>query len=63
MPTVLLLMSMGGLVIVPTLNYTTTMLRSSQVMERDRNGFYSADAGVEHGLHLMKNNPPATYPH
>ncbi len=63
LPIVLILMSFGGLLIVPSLNYTSTMLKATRVTEKNTNGFYSADAGIEHGLYTLKNSEPATFPY
>jgi len=47
---VLILLLVGGLVIVPVLNYASTTLKASQVFEKDVKEIYAADAGIEYGL-------------
>ncbi|UCD53986.1 MAG: hypothetical protein JSU76_03585 [Dehalococcoidia bacterium] len=55
LPAVLMLLVLGGLIIVPALNYTSTSLNAGQVVEENVKGGYAAEAGVEHVLWSMKN--------
>lgn len=63
LPVVLALLVLGGLVIVPSLGYATTVLNSSRMLGEDINGIYAADAGVEHAVWQLGRgvSPPATY--
>ena len=55
LPIVLILLVIGGLIIVPTLNYASTSLRGHEVVESNTLEFYSADSGIEDALHwIMK---------
>jgi len=50
LPIVLILLIIGGLLIVPTLNYASTSLKGYQVTERKAEELYAADSGVEYAL-------------
>ena len=50
---VLVVLALGGIVLAPTLNYTATSLKHQQIMETDSLLFYSADSGIEEGLHWL----------
>ena len=63
LPIVLALLVLGGLTIVPTLNYAATSLNSGQTIEKGVNGLYAAEAGVEDTLWCLKNDPPVSYPY
>jgi len=61
LPVVLVLLVIGGLTIVPSLNYTTTSLNSSQILGEKVKGIYAADAGLEDALWSLANGlSPAT---
>jgi len=47
---VLGLLALGGLTIAVSLNYATTNLKSSQIIEEKTEGVYAAGAGVEYAL-------------
>jgi len=51
LPIVLILLAIGGLLIVPTLNYASTSLKTHQVTETKAEELYSADSGVEDALY------------
>lgn len=54
LPIVLILLVIGGLLVIPTLNYTSTSLKGHQVTETKIMELYAADSGVELALwHLM----------
>lgn len=63
LPLVLILLAVGGLTLAPYLSYISTGLNAGRVVEKNVNGFYAADAGVEHALWKLKNDPPASYPY
>ena len=50
LPIVLVLLGLGGLLIAPSLNYASTSLNAGQIVEKEVNGLYAADAGVEYAL-------------
>ena len=52
---VLALLVLGGLTIVPALNYATTSLNSGRNIAQGVNGLYAADAGVEDTLWCLGN--------
>lgn len=60
LPIVLALLVLGGLTIVPSLNYAATGLRSGQVIKSGVDGLYAAEAGVENTLWCLQNaiSPP-----
>jgi len=53
LPIVLILLVIGGLLIVPTLNYASTSLKGHEVVESNTLEFYSADSGIEDALHWL----------
>ncbi|GAH38869.1 unnamed protein product, partial [marine sediment metagenome] len=53
LPIVLILLAIGGLLIVPTLNYASTSLKTHQVTETKAEELYSADSGVEDALYWL----------
>lgn len=55
LPIVLALLALGGLTIVPALNYAATGLNSSRTIEKGVNGLYAAEAGVEDALWCLEN--------
>ena len=61
LPIVLALLVLGGLTIVPSLNYAATSLNSSRIINESIKGVYAADAGVEEALWNLSDNttPPA----
>ena len=56
LPIVLALLALGGLTIVPALNYAATGLNSSRTIEKGVNGLYAAEAGVEDALWCLGNS-------
>jgi hypothetical protein len=54
LPMVLILIVIAGLILGPTLTYTTSELKVSQAYERMADEFYAADAGIEDGLWQIK---------
>jgi len=63
LPMVLVMLVLGSLVIVPTLNYVTTSLKAGEVIEENVAGLYAADAGIEDALWRMKNDKPSSFPY
>ncbi len=61
LPAVLALLVIGGLTIVPGLNYATTILNGSRIVSEDINGAYAADAGVFETIWALENgqSPPS----
>jgi len=55
LPIVLILLVIGGLLIVPTLNYVSTSLKGHEVVERKGEELYAADSGVEYALIKLSN--------
>lgn len=55
LPAVLALLVIGGLTIVPGLNYTTTSLNGSRIVSEDINGAYAADAGIFETIWALEN--------
>jgi len=64
LPIVLVLLLLGGLLIAPSLSYASTSLNAGQIVEKNVNGLYAADAGIEHALWSIKNDAvPAQQPY
>ncbi len=61
LPIVLALLMLGGLTIVPTLNYAATTLNHTRVVDKGINGIYAAEAGIENTLWCLSEStsPPA----
>jgi len=53
---VLALLVLGGLAIVPSLNYATTSLNAGRIIGEGVKGGYAADAGVEDALWSLGNS-------
>ncbi len=64
LPIVLALLMLGGLSVVPTLNYAATTLNHTRVVDKGISGIYAAEAGVENALWCLSENtsPPAHLP-
>ncbi|MBI4286277.1 MAG: hypothetical protein HY670_10355 [Chloroflexi bacterium] len=59
---VMFIMVLGSLLLVPVLNYATTIIRTVNANEARLDGFYAADSGVEYGLYKLRAGlfvPPA----
>ena len=56
LPIVLGVLVIGGLTITASLNYATTNLNSSRIIEEDIKGVYAARAGVEYALWSLGDN-------
>ena len=54
LPIVLALLVIGGLAIVPGLNYASTSLNSGRTLEEGVKGVYAAEAGVEYALWYLE---------
>ena len=53
----LILLGIGGLLTVPSLNLASTGLKYHQVVERNTLEIYTADSGVEYAVCKLGNNP------
>ena len=47
---------MGGLAVIPSINYAATSLNSGRIIDESINGIYAADAGVEAALWSLSDN-------
>ncbi len=61
LPIVLALLAIGGLTIAVNLNYATTSLKGSRIVEEKMAGVYAAGAGVERALWALAR-PPLVVP-
>jgi len=59
LPIVLLLLVMGVLLVIPTLQYASTSLKAHQVTETKGKELYAADSGVEDAFHWLTNGQEA----
>lgn len=64
LPMVLCVLAIGGLTIAASLNYSTTSLKGSRIIQQNLDGIYAAGAGIEHALWSLKNgvNPLTQLP-
>lgn len=59
----LILLALGSLLIVPTLQLTSTSLKSQGISESKMQELYSADSGIEYGIWCLENESiPKPYP-
>jgi hypothetical protein len=69
LPMALVLLLLGGIIIIPTLNFATTNLRATRAVDQHTRELYAADAGVEDALWYLQSeqrvaikNPSDTWP-
>lgn len=64
LPLVLVIVAVGGLTLVPILDFAATSLRGSRTVEKGVSAMFAADAGVEYVLWCLDNgiSPPAQLP-
>jgi hypothetical protein len=58
----LILLVVGGLLIVPTVNLTSTSLNYHRIIEENTQELYAADSGMQYALSKFANNPVAFGP-
>ena len=63
LPIVTMLMVLGSLLVIPSLNYVATSLKAGENMENNIEGLYAADAGVEDALWRISNNSTGSIPY
>ncbi len=56
LPAVLAALVIGSLLIVPSLSYVSTSLKTGETVEKNVKGLYAADAGIEHALWYLQGN-------
>jgi len=56
LPVVLALLVLGGLTIVPSLNYTATSINGNRNIQNGIKGIYAAEAGIENTLWCLENS-------
>ena len=64
LPIVLCVLALGGLTIAVSLNYASTSLNSSRILQEKMKGLYAAGAGVEDALWSLgySISPPTQLP-
>ncbi len=60
---VLLMMMVGSVLIVPTLNFISTSVQTGEIFEEKLKALYAAEAGVEDALWRMANAEPSYFPY
>jgi hypothetical protein len=60
---VLLMMTVGSVLIIPTLDFVSTSVQTGEVFEEKLEGLYAAEAGVEDALWKMANDKPSSFPY
>ncbi len=63
LPIVLITLALGSLLVVPSLNYVATSLKTGEMVEKKVVGLYAADTGVEDALWRLKYDEPASFPY
>src|SRR3989338_5954708 len=52
---VLCILAIGSLTIAASLNYSTTALKGSRIIQQNLDGIYAAGAGIEHTIWSLNN--------
>ena len=60
---VLIMMTLGSVLVIPTLNFAATSIETGEVFEEKMEALYAAEAGVEDALWKMINAIPDNFPH
>lgn len=60
---VMIMMTVGSLLIVPTLNFISTSINTGEVFEEKFEGLYAAEAGVEDALWRVAYDKPSIFPY
>jgi len=63
LPAVLAMTALGSMLIVPTLNYVSTSLKTGDMIEEELEGLYAAEAGTEDAIWKMDKDPPGSFPY
>jgi hypothetical protein len=67
LPAVLAMTALGSMLIVPTLNYVSTSLKTGEMVEEELEGLYAAEAGMEDALWEISNwteeSEPDSFPY
>ena len=63
LPSVLVLLALSSLLILPSLDYVSTNLSTTERFEKELKGLYAADVGVEDALWRLANDMPASFPY
>ena len=63
LPAVVALLAIGGLMLVPSIDYVATSLRAGSKAVEEFKGVTAADCGVEDALWKIKYSTPASFPH
>lgn len=63
LPIVLVMLALGSLLIVPSLNYVSTSLKTGEMVEKNVKGLYAADAGIEDALWKLLNDDVPALPY
>jgi len=63
LPAVLAMTALGSMLIVPTLDYVSTSLKTGDMVEEELKGLYAAEAGTEDAIWKMANDPPGSFPY
>jgi len=63
LPAVLAMTALGSMLIVPTLNYVSTSIKTGEMVEEELKGLYAAEAGTEDAIWKMANDPPGSFPY
>jgi hypothetical protein len=60
---VMIMMTVGSFLIIPTLNFVATSVNTGEVFEEKMEALYAAEAGVEDALWRMVNDKPSSFPY
>jgi len=63
LPLVLVMMAVGSLIIVPSLNHISTNLKAGVIVRENLKAVYAAGAGVEDASWRLINDKPASFPY
>lgn len=60
---VLVMMTVGSVLIIPTLNFVATSVNTGEIFEEKLEALYAAEAGVEDAIWKMINDIPGNFPY
>jgi hypothetical protein len=60
---VLAMLAIGSLLVIPSINYVSTIVNSGSIAKKEFKAIIAADAGIEDALWKIKNDMPSSFPY
>jgi hypothetical protein len=57
-----IMMFIGSLLILPSLSFISTSVKTGEMIENNLRGLYAAESGIEDAIWRMENDTPASFP-